>query len=194
MIETPRNPQETPEEVFERVCTPENLNEILAELVPRFLKKGNEDDETMYGADLRIGRADTTDKHGFFWDTEAGLRLYADGKLLGCIGFIIYKDVVTVAQLQSDALPGAVPPIRWERLLVELLDRVLVRTGGYSALEIMRAEVTNWFDSGDPEITDQELKEYQDRLRRRYDGTARALRFKKGDDCWTRPIVSPTSK
>lgn len=171
---------------LEAFCTDTTLSEMLDRLVPTFQREGGEV-QPDYSANFRFGDKGYS-PDGVYWDTRCGIRLAADGLPVGCVGFIPFGGSVTIKQLQGIFFLERIPPLRWERLLVTLLGEVTQAIGGYSSLCIVSADKIEWYNGPNGVLSEDELSEHKQRMRRRYDGTARALKFRKNGGLWEKSL------
>jgi hypothetical protein len=160
-------------------------NDAFYDLFPRFLKgaRGYSLVQDDYSVRLRWD-AVGYDEDGLYWDSYFGIVLEHDLQPVAMIGFNPKGRTIIVSQLQG--VQGCAKELRdffWERLLVVLLIE-LARKIACRQICMIRAHESDWYDkranAGEPAfVTDEEQKTHADRIARRYDGTARKLRFSK---------------
>lgn len=118
---------------------------------------------------------------GLYRDTPYGFILCRGSVAVACVGFHTANDAVIIRQIQgaygqSETLVG----LRWERMLVALVID-WAREVGFSRVKIQRGECNGYYSGGRssslpalPAICAEQNR----RLKRRYNGTARACGFK----------------
>lgn len=116
----------------------------------------------------------------FFWDTPHGIVLLCDGEPIACIGFVKNNveghSLIEIQQIQGMyGKKEELSAIRWERLLVTFVLELARISGRFREVCIQPAKYNKWQDAHRTNSFGQ-----------RYDGTARALKFKrdKKTDTW----------
>ena len=118
-----------------------------------------------------------------WWDARWGLKLVqSNGLTHSVVAFECLEKVLQVKQLQEMKFRGDsrehCSGFRWERLLLAAVCVLAQYTLGCKEVRVLKAEFTPWYNDL-PNHADRSIEEYQAGLKRRYDGTARALKFKK---------------
>lgn len=133
-------------------------------------------------------RGETGDWRGFWWDTVSALVLMRGSVRLAAIGFRTQGGIITVRQIQgAEGVTQYLRPLRWERILVEALVFLGQVAGRYREVRILSAHKTGWYGVSRKSYD----RDFRQGMRRRYDGTARALGFRKhpSGDYWFKTIM-----
>lgn len=121
----------------------------------------------------------------FFWDTPHGIVLLCDGEPIACIGFVKEKveqhSLIEIQQIQGIyGKKEDLSVVQWERLLVTFVLELARMNGKFREVRIQSARHNKWQAGYRVNVLGQ-----------RYDGTARALKFKrdKEDGNWMFPLL-----
>lgn len=160
---------------FEGACTQDKLDAYVAKLLPEFQKDSKK--QPTYRVVFRHGHKGYSGS-GIYWDSRFGLRLSINGRNVAYIGFKPQGRTVVITQLQALFFPDRTPPLRWERFLVALLTCIVADMPAYESVQVPQADQLSWYHKPHGVLSD-EMADHHMRMRRRYDGTARALKFRK---------------
>ncbi|HEY4519511.1 MAG TPA: hypothetical protein VJH33_00530 [Candidatus Paceibacterota bacterium] len=142
-------------------------------MLPLFVKSGRQCNAGDYRISFRFGRKNFYDC-GRYWDERFGIRLLYKAETIACVAFKPCWRTIVIQQLQgSRGYEHMLASIRWERLLPLLVGIIFEKHWWWKSIAIIPASKC-WYYGGDYE-NDKSLRAL---LRRRYDGTARALKFK----------------
>lgn len=159
---------------------------LFADLLPRFAKPGVSPEElATYRVAFRFGRRDSWDSDGWpYWDDKFGISLKKAGckKNVACLAFDSFGRSVVVRQIQGHGgYEKELAQIRWEKLLVTFLRELLRSFAWCNRICIIQAKQCYYYRQGE---------QRRHGLSRRYDGTARALKFRvcPQTKLWAQPL------
>lgn len=185
------------------LCPPVELHvfphDRMGELVSKYIGAGDERIHQIFIAPRKMPFV--VREEGLWWDADYGLRLIersVHGVYTHCIiGFDCVCDVFRVNQIQAARVFGSDGVLcrgfRWERLLLDAVLVLAQETPGCREVRVLRAEHTPWYESA-MIFGERTVDEFRADLKRRYNGTARALKFKKCPtfkDEWVQSVERP---
>jgi hypothetical protein len=158
---------------FDDKAFTERAKALLRAMLPRFTVEGHVLLPERYEIKTRLEAGQPSH---FYFEGRIGFVLCHDGIGVASVGFNVRPEL-TIVQLQGvKGKRTHLAPLRWERLLVELVAALM---DGHERVHLMPAEEICWYarpfyPNG---ISERELIRHQRRLYRRYNGTAEALGF-----------------
>lgn len=161
--------------------------ELLKQLLPQFAKEGvSPEILERFSVSFRSGWKNWRDKdpdnllYGrIFWDTRCGVRLEFEGQTIAGIGFDPEGRAVIIRQIQGcRGCDNCLVLVRWERLLVTLLTRLMSRSKWYREVGVITASQSEYY------------RGRESTFKQRYDGTARKLKFSFSAErqLWLQPL------
>ncbi len=126
-----------------------------------------------------------------FWDTRLGIELRHEGEIIAVIGFdVLFFGDLIIRQIQGVSwCDDILSHLRWERLLVALVRDIAARERIFRGKRLCVSDPREHPNYTTPAIPGIErdpelLREHQARMKRRYNGTARRLKFKWASWRW----------
>lgn len=114
------------------------------------------------------------------WEAPVCYTIHLYGKPLVGMAVEFHGKMLRIRQLQGQ--PGAsIPPElrKWPALFLRGAKNFLNNTKDFTSLRLYAADQRVWYSTPVRKLTKEELRQHQQGLRRRYDGTARQEGFKK---------------